>query len=90
MAQAVKMELGGGGGVLVFTSCVKAVQCDGVKVKSDGSLWVLVAMDALVKFVWTLGRSDRESWPLCLESVCPFFFLPSIQLYYAANKFHLE
>lgn len=71
-------------GVLVFTSCVKAVQCDRIKVKSMGV--VGFGRDGcLVKFVWTQRQSERLNPSVCMQS-----FLPSIQLSNAANKLHLD
>lgn len=80
-------------GALVFTSFVKAVQCDGIKLKAI-EVEGFGSGGCLVKFVRTQRQSERqaEKSRLCVSvrlSVC-HPFLPSIQLSYAENKFHLE
>lgn len=75
-------------GALVFTSCVKAVQCDGIKLKSV-SVVGFGSDGFLVKFVRTQRQSDRHAEKLS-PSVCLQSFLPSIQLSYAANKLYFE
>lgn len=72
-------------GVLVFTSCVEAVQCDGVKLKAMGVLG-FGRDGCLVK----KRQSERQAGCVSVHlSVC-CCFLPSIQLSCAANKLYLE